>query len=148
MFERGKNLFLLTMAAKYLTKKEKLSLLLPNLENYIIWTLRKNKCLLMQLQHVQIMILDKRFSSEDMVILEQRICKNERKHGKWLGFWWQRKFEFLWTICRWKTPSLFISKVCWEKSNELLWVVHRDVCGKIKEKSLGGCEYFVKFIDD
>ena len=34
------------------------------------------------------------------------------------------------------------------KSNELLGVIHNDVCGKIEEKSLSGCEYFVTFIDD
>lgn len=34
------------------------------------------------------------------------------------------------------------------KSNKLLRVVHSDVCGKIEEKSLSGCEYFVVFIDN
>ena len=35
-----------------------------------------------------------------------------------------------------------------ERSTELLGIVHSDVCGKIKTKSLGGAEYFVTFIDD
>ena len=35
-----------------------------------------------------------------------------------------------------------------ERSEELLGVVHSDVCGKIETKSLSGAEYFVTFIDD
>ena len=35
-----------------------------------------------------------------------------------------------------------------ERSDELLGVVHSDVCGKIEEKSLSGAEYFITFIDD
>ena len=71
--EHGKKLFLLTRVVKYLMKKEKLSLLLPNLEIYIIWTLRKNKCLPIKLQYVQIMILENRFDTEDMVLAKGQI---------------------------------------------------------------------------
>ena len=35
-----------------------------------------------------------------------------------------------------------------ERSEELLGVVHSDICGKIETKSLSGAEYFVTFIDD
>ena len=35
-----------------------------------------------------------------------------------------------------------------ERSEELLSVVHSDVCGKIETKSLNGAEYFVTLIDD
>ena len=35
-----------------------------------------------------------------------------------------------------------------ERSNDLLGVVHSDVCGKINAKSLNGAESFVTFIDD
>ena len=31
---------------------------------------------------------------------------------------------------------------------EVLDLVHSDVCGKMNEKSLGGAEYFLTFIDD
>ena len=34
------------------------------------------------------------------------------------------------------------------RSNDLLGIVHSDVCGRIETKSLGGAEYFVTFIDD
>ena len=34
------------------------------------------------------------------------------------------------------------------KSTDPLELVHSDVCGKMQEKSLGGAEYFVTFIDD
>ena len=34
------------------------------------------------------------------------------------------------------------------RAGELLGLVHRDVCGKMNEKSLGGAEYFLSFIDD
>ena len=33
-------------------------------------------------------------------------------------------------------------------SEELLGLVHSDVCGKMNERSLGGAEYFLTFIDD
>ena len=35
-----------------------------------------------------------------------------------------------------------------DRSDQLLGVVHSDVCGKIEEKSLSGAEYFITFIDD
>ena len=35
-----------------------------------------------------------------------------------------------------------------ERSDKLLGIVHSDVCGKIKTKSLGGAEYLLTFIDD
>ena len=35
-----------------------------------------------------------------------------------------------------------------ERSDELLGIVHSDVCGKLETKSLSGAEYFVTFIDD
>jgi len=34
------------------------------------------------------------------------------------------------------------------KSNELLELVHADVCGPFRVSSLGGSRYFVTFIDD
>ena len=34
------------------------------------------------------------------------------------------------------------------RAGELLGLVHSDVCGKMNEKSLGGAEYFLSFIDD
>ena len=34
------------------------------------------------------------------------------------------------------------------KTTEVLELVHSDVCGKIRERSLGGAEYFVTFTDD
>lgn len=34
------------------------------------------------------------------------------------------------------------------KTTEVLELVHSDVCGKMREKSLGGAEYFVTFTDD
>jgi hypothetical protein len=34
------------------------------------------------------------------------------------------------------------------RSLEPLHLVHSDVCGKINEKSIGGAEYFLTFIDD
>ena len=34
------------------------------------------------------------------------------------------------------------------RADELLGLVHSDVCGKMNEKSLGGAEYFLSFIDD
>ena len=34
------------------------------------------------------------------------------------------------------------------KTTEALELVHSDVCGKMREKSLGGAEYFVTFTDD
>ena len=34
------------------------------------------------------------------------------------------------------------------RANELLCLVHSDVCGKMSEKSQGGTEYFLTFIDD
>ena len=34
------------------------------------------------------------------------------------------------------------------RADELLGLVHSDVCGKMNEKSLGGAEYFLTFIDD
>jgi len=34
------------------------------------------------------------------------------------------------------------------RADELLGLVHSDVCGKVNEKSLGGAEYFLSFIDD
>ncbi len=33
-------------------------------------------------------------------------------------------------------------------TSELLELVHTDVCGKMGEKSIGGAEYFISFIDD
>lgn len=34
------------------------------------------------------------------------------------------------------------------KTKELLQLVHSDVCGKMREKSSGGAEYFLTFIED
>ena len=34
------------------------------------------------------------------------------------------------------------------RSEELLGLVHSDVCGKISTKFIGGAEYFLTFIDD
>ena len=34
------------------------------------------------------------------------------------------------------------------QTTEVLELVHSDVCGKMREKSLGGCEYFLTFTDD
>ena len=34
------------------------------------------------------------------------------------------------------------------RADQLLELVHSDVCGKMNEKSLGGAEYFLTFIDD
>ena len=34
------------------------------------------------------------------------------------------------------------------RADELLGLVHSDMCGKMNEKSLGGAEYFLTFIDD
>ena len=44
---------------------------------------------------------------------------------------------------RWPFP-----KTGGERSDELLGVVHSDVCRKTEAKSLSGTEYFVTFIDD
>ena len=35
-----------------------------------------------------------------------------------------------------------------KRADQLLGLVHSDVCGKMNEKSLGGAEYFLTFIDD
>ena len=35
-----------------------------------------------------------------------------------------------------------------ERSDSILGLVHTDICGKLSTKSLGGCEYFMTFIDD
>ena len=35
-----------------------------------------------------------------------------------------------------------------ERSDELLGIVHSDLCEKFETKSLSGAEYFVTFIDD
>ena len=34
------------------------------------------------------------------------------------------------------------------RPNELLDLIHSDVCGKINAKSIGGAEYFLTFIDN
>ena len=34
------------------------------------------------------------------------------------------------------------------RADDLLGLVHSDICGKMNEKSLGGAEYFLTFIDD
>ena len=34
------------------------------------------------------------------------------------------------------------------RHREVLGRIHSDVCGKMKNKSLGGAEYFLTFIDD
>ena len=34
------------------------------------------------------------------------------------------------------------------RADDLLGLVHGDICGKMNEKSLGGAEYFLNFIDD
>ena len=34
------------------------------------------------------------------------------------------------------------------RATKLLEIVHSDVCGRLKAKSLSGAEYFVTFIDD
>ena len=44
-----------------------------------------------------------------------------------------------------KTPFRNLTGTC---SNELLGLVHSNVCGKIGTKSIGGAEYFLTFIDD
>ena len=36
----------------------------------------------------------------------------------------------------------------YSRSAGILDLVHSDVCGPISSVSLGGCEYYVKFIDD
>ena len=35
-----------------------------------------------------------------------------------------------------------------KRAKDKLELVHTDVCGKLESKSLGGCEYFLSFIDD
>ena len=35
-----------------------------------------------------------------------------------------------------------------KRSSQVLGLVHSDVCGKLNEKSLGGGQYFLTFIDD
>ena len=39
-------------------------------------------------------------------------------------------------------------KVSDSKSEDLLDLVHSDVCGPMRTKSLGGASYFITFIDD
>ena len=35
-----------------------------------------------------------------------------------------------------------------KRADHPLEVIHSDVCGKIGTRSLGGCEYFITFVDD
>ena len=46
-----------------------------------------------------------------------------------------------------KQSTLPFPKTGGERSDEVLGIVHSDVCGKIQKKSLSGAEYFVTFID-
>ena len=46
-----------------------------------------------------------------------------------------------------KQSTLTFPKTGGERSDELLGIVHSDVCGKIETKSLSGAEYFVTFFD-
>ena len=47
-----------------------------------------------------------------------------------------------------KRSTLPFPKTGGERSDELLGIVHSDVCGKTKTKLLSGAEYFTTFIDD
>ena len=47
-----------------------------------------------------------------------------------------------------KQSTLPFPKTGGERSDELLGIVHSDVCGKTKTKLLSGAEYFTTFIDD
>ena len=47
-----------------------------------------------------------------------------------------------------KQSTLPFPKTGGERSDELLGIVHSDVCGKIETKSLSGEEYFETFIAD
>ncbi len=48
----------------------------------------------------------------------------------------------------WKASQKSISKSSSSHSKNPLDLVHSDVCGKIGEKSMGGAEYFLTFVDD
>ncbi|GKD00293.1 putative RNA-directed DNA polymerase [Tanacetum coccineum] len=46
------------------------------------------------------------------------------------------------------TELFFLRRMCYLVMENILDLVHSDVCGPIKTKTLGGCSYVVTFIDD
>ena len=129
--EDGKKFVFTDHDSKILDENEKLSLLLPNLEIYIICTLKKNKCLLMQLQYVQIMILEKILGQKIWSSWSKEFAKIRENMVNGLDFDVTKNVQM-------ENHHHSFPKYAGKKSNELLEGVYSDVCGKIKEKSLSG----------
>ena len=59
-----------------------------------------------------------------------------------------KELEFCEPCAKGKQHKKKFPKVGGKRASEKLGIVHTDVCGKIEVKSIGGCEYFLTFIDD
>ena len=76
----------------------------------------------------------------------ERIAKVQLVDG--LGYNREKKPSFCEPCIDGKQCRMPFPKTGGERSEELLGVVHSDVCRKIETKSLNRAEYFVTFIDD
>ena len=78
-------------------------------------------------------------------IIEDRLIYNlaslPDSFCKWFGFWCQKKLNFSKSCAdKKKTPSPFISKICWDKIQQTAQSSTQWCMWKIEEKSLSGCE--------